>query len=215
MRRADAFLLAAETALALLEREEVGHAWDQPSALSEFRVSGLSGHLASQLFNARRLVEDAPEPPDSRAAEPIPLIQHYLDASWLGDIDTDANVAIRDGGERLAESGQQPLVDESRAALDRLRALLADAGERRPVYIPWTGWSLTLESFLTTRMLELLVHSDDLAVSVGVETPEFPAEVVEPVVDLLCRISLRRHGQAAVVRALSRRERAPETIAAI
>jgi hypothetical protein len=64
-------------------------------------------------------------------------------------------------------------------------------------------------------MLELIVHSDDLAHSVGVPTPQFPAEAVQTVVDVLTRIALRRHGQTAVLRALSRSERAPASISAL
>jgi hypothetical protein len=53
-----------------------------------------------------------------------------------------------------------------------------------------------------------VVHSDDLAVSVDVEPPPLPEHVLGPVLALLVGISLHRHGQAAVVRGLSRRERA-------
>lgn len=59
------------------------------------------------------------------------------------------------------------------------------------------------------RMLELVVHADDLAISVGIRTPEFPAEVFAPVRDLLVRLAVRRHGQSAVISALTRRERTP------
>ncbi|MDN3356861.1 hypothetical protein [Actinomadura sp. DC4] len=58
------------------------------------------------------------------------------------------------------------------------------------------------------------MHSDDLAHSVGVLTPELPAEAVETVVDLLSRVALRRHGATNVLRALSRAERAPASISA-
>ena len=40
--------------------------------------------------------------------------------------------------------------------------------------IPWQGWSLTAHDFLVTRLMEIVVHSDDLAASVGLPTPEFP-----------------------------------------
>jgi hypothetical protein len=62
--------------------------------------------------------------------------------------------------------------------------------------------------------MEFVVHSDDLAVSVGIEPPTLPEAVLGPVLALLVGVSLQRHGQAAVVRALSRRERAPDTISA-
>jgi len=51
-------------------------------------------------------------------------------------------------------------------------------------------------------------------VSVGVETPPVPPAAVERVVDLLSRLAVRRHGPTAVLRALSRAERAPRTITA-
>ncbi|MGH3387023.1 MAG: maleylpyruvate isomerase N-terminal domain-containing protein, partial [Nocardioidaceae bacterium] len=66
----------------------------------------------------------------------------------------------------------------------------------------------------TTRMMEIAVHSDDLAASVDVATPDLPAEVVDTVVDLLSRLAVRRHGPTAVLRALTRAERAPAGIAA-
>ena len=58
-----------------------------------------------------------------------------------------------------------------------------------------------------TRMLEIVVHADDLAISLDIPTPEFPAEVFIPVRDLLVRLAVKRHGQSAVISALTRRER--------
>ncbi|MFB9838255.1 hypothetical protein [Actinoallomurus acaciae] len=80
---------------------------------------------------------------------------------------------------------------------------------------PGWGFSLTLDDFVTSRLLEVVVHSDDLACSVGVATPELPAEAVETVVDLLSRIAIRRHGAVSVLRGLSRAERAPASISAL
>jgi hypothetical protein len=73
---------------------------------------------------------------------------------------------------------------------------------------------MTVDDLLITRMMELAVHSDDLAVSVGIATPALPQSAVDTVVDLLSRLAVRRHGPTAVLRALSRAERAPDTIAA-
>ena len=63
--------------------------------------------------------------------------------------------------------------------------------------------------------MELVVHADDLACGVGLPTPEFPEEVTAPVVELLARLAVRRHGVTDVVRALSPAERAPASIAGI
>lgn len=64
-------------------------------------------------------------------------------------------------------------------------------------------------------MLELLVHSDDLAAGVGGAAPDVPLEAADTVVTLLARLAVRRHGVAPVLRALSRAERATGSIAAI
>ena len=121
---------------------------------------------------------------------------------------------IRRRSEEAAEDGIEPLLARTRSVLDGLRERLvtepADAVVHRA-----SGWSLTLDDFLVTRLLELAVHCDDLAVSVGIDTPAMPPAVIDPVLDLLVRLAARRHGTTAVLRALSRSERAPATISAL
>ena len=84
----------------------------------------------------------------------------------------------------------------------------------RLVQPPAGPWALALDDFLITRMMEIAVHSDDLAYSVGLPTPRLPDDVLEPVIDLLARLAVRRRGATAVLRALSRAERAPEVVSA-
>jgi hypothetical protein len=82
------------------------------------------------------------------------------------------------------------------------------------VHLPTWDWTLSLDDFLLSRSVELLAHVDDLAVSIGVPTPEPPATVTDAVLALLTRLSTRRHGPTAVLRALTRAERSPATIVA-
>jgi hypothetical protein len=130
-------------------------------------------------------------------------------------VDAPANVAIRSGGAEVAAVGQERLVESLRADLAALRGTLPAAPPDRPTLLPWAGWALRLDDLLLTRMMEIAVHSDDLAASVGVPTPDFPPQVLRPVLGLLTDLAVRRHGQAAVLRGLSRRERAPESISAL
>ena len=76
-------------------------------------------------------------------------------------------------------------------------------------YIPWQGWALATDDFLVTRLMEMVVHADDLAASVDVPTPDFGLSVLDPVFRLLTAIAVRRHGQDALVRTLTRPQRAP------
>ncbi len=199
------FLAAAESAVALLADPAVTAAWDMPSALAEFRVSGLAGHLAGQVVRVQQLIEAGPS-----AESPISLVDHYVRAPWVAsELDDDVNVGIREGGEKAAADGAAALVARTDAVLADVRVRLQTVSSDLVVYLSWTGWALTLDDFLTTRLLELLIHADDLAVSVGIDTPALPVAVHEPVVTLLTELAVRKHGPTAVLRALSRAERAP------
>ena len=203
------FLAVARSALALVRDPAVAAAWAEPSALPEFSVGGLAGHLAYQVLSLPAALA-APVP-----TEPVvPVLEHYARVTWIGaELDAEINVRIRDGGESLAANGPAALTAELESAIEALARLLAEVD--RPVRIPlWGPWSLSLDDMLLTRLMELAVHSDDLAVSVGVPTPELPPVAVAAVVDLLSRLAVRRHGPVAVLRGLSRAERAPTTIAA-
>ena len=205
-----AYLVAAESAAALLDDPAVAAGWDKPSALVGFSVGGLAAHLATQvLFVPRTLAQAAPE------GEPVTLLGHYGRVTWLGaDLDEEANVAIRRGGEQVATDGAAALVENTRAAVREIRGLLATEPDDRVVRGPAGPWPLRLDDFLVTRMMEIAVHSDDLAYSVGIGTPDLPSSVLDPVVDLLSHLAVRRHGATSVLRALSRAERAPTTISA-
>jgi hypothetical protein len=173
-------------------------------------VGGLACHLASQLSNTVLLV-------GAGASEqaPIPLLEHYERAAWVHrPLDDDVNVAIRESSEAEASAGPEALGALLDEQLDRLPEVLAAADPQSAVLIPWQGWSLTVSDWIVTREMEIVVHSDDLAASVALPTPEFPESVVTPVLALLTGVAVRRHGQVALVRALSRPQRAPASVSA-
>lgn len=204
------FLTTARIALDLLRHEQVARNWDQPSALPEFGVSGLAGHVAYQALPL----------PDMIAAplgdEPVvTLMEHYERAEWTDlDVDSEFHARIRAGGETLAAQGQADLCDRFAQALGELEKSLPGM-ENRGVRMPhWGPWAVSLDEYLVSRLMEFVVHADDLAVSVGVQTPEFPRHVNETVIDLLTRMALNKRRAIDLVRALSRKERAPQDITA-
>jgi hypothetical protein len=204
------YLLAAAAATRLLGSPAVGQQWDQPSALADFGVSGLAGHLAQQIRNVR-IVLDLPEPSDP----PLTVDEFYARAKWLTEPpESEVHAGVRERGEQVAAGGPVALHQEVQALLTQLHDELPRLLPTRTVTVPWARCAMTLDDFLLTRLMEVSVHSDDLAVSVGVPTPNLDATVLAPVLQLLTSLSVRRHGSLAVLRALSRRERAPQTIAA-
>ncbi|NJQ01288.1 maleylpyruvate isomerase N-terminal domain-containing protein [Streptomyces zingiberis] len=213
----DGYLSAAERAVALLESPEVAAAWERPSALPEMSVGALSGHLAHQLFSVDAALRTCGDPGSRQSREtPIPLLDHYTRATWIGaPPDAEVNVGIRAKGEEIAAQGAPRLTELARTTLAGQRTTLAGYSGEEVAFLPERGWALRLDDFLVTRMLELAVHQDDLAVSAGLPTPELPASAFDPVVALLTRLAARRHGRTALLRALSRAERAPAAINAM
>lgn len=205
----DAYLQAAESAAGLLGDPAVAAQWTRPSALAEFRVSGLAGHLGAQVLSVVRVLD---EPLTDRPPET--LLGHYERGDWIdARVDDEVNVGIRSSGEEVAAGGAAGLTADVESAAISLRTTLPAEPADRVVQLPGR-WALHLDDYLLTRMMEVAVHSDDLAVSVDVPTPALPPEVLEPVVLLLANLAIRRHGQPAVLRAFSRSERAPASIAA-
>jgi Mycothiol maleylpyruvate isomerase N-terminal domain len=205
-----AFLAAATIAGDLVRRAEVGARWREESACAGMSVGGLAYHLGTQTDLAVRLLRAG-----SSDLEPIPLAEHYARAAWVrSGHDDDANVGIREGSDAQAEGGHDALVALLDVRLAELPGVLDQVGSSDPVLVPWQGWALTARDFLVTRLMETVVHSDDLAASVGLDTPAFPDDVVAPVVDLVSGLAVRRHGATAVVRALTRPQRAPDSISA-
>ena len=205
------YLTAAASAAKLLAAPQVAAGWHEPSALPKLSVQGLAGHLAGQIFFIPKVLAE-PVPTE----EIISIHEYYGRMTWIGsDLDDAFNVFIRTSGEQDAADGPAALAARVDATVQELRTVLP-AAPPRPVRRPtWGPWSISLDDFVTSRLLEVVVHCDDLAHSVGVPTPELPAEAIETVVDLLSRIALRRHGPTNVLRALSRAERAPASISAL
>jgi hypothetical protein len=207
-----AYLEAARSATALLARPEVAEAWDRPSALEGMSVGALAVHLASEVLLVQNAWRDSDRWSDD---EPVPLLEHYHRSAWVtAGPDHEANVAVRESAEQDAAPGHAAMMADVEIALADLEGLREGTQHPAAVQMTWWQWSLSWEDFLVTRMMEITVHSDDLAVSVDVAPPELPGAVLEPVLSLLVGVATLRHGQAAVVRALSRSERAPASIAA-
>ncbi|MFG6193098.1 maleylpyruvate isomerase N-terminal domain-containing protein [Nonomuraea sp. JJY05] len=204
-----AFLGTAEVVSGLLHSPVLTERWERPSALARFRVSGLAGHLARAVFNVERWVA---EPPQADGA-PIDAVAYFLAGTGPApDLDDAVPRRIRAAGEQEAAGGPAALAGEFDAARNRLTTLLPTLPTDRPVGV--FSHVLPLDQCLLTRLVELVVHLDDLAVSLEVPTPPVPVEATDAVTDCLTRIAVARHGFLPVIRTLSRRERATDPIAA-
>ena len=196
-----AFLEAGAAAATLLGRPEVEDSWAGPSALPELTVRGLAGHLLRATGSVEAYL-DRPEPD----GEPVGAAEYYVQAVDEPDIHSDVHRAIRQRGEDEAAAGLDAVRARSQELLERLSARLENEPPDRKVRA-YKGVVLRIDDYLVTRLIELTVHVDDLAVSVGLPPPELPAEATRLAIDALVEAARIKHGDLAVLRALTRRER--------
>jgi hypothetical protein len=196
-----AFLDAAEVARQVVASPGVAIRWEEPGALSEMTVGALVAHLARAVTNVERSLE-APEPPPVAAV--ISAAAYF--AAVGPDLDSGINVRVRAASAEEALIGHRAVLGRMDRGLDRLRTRLEGEPEGRLVTVR-DREVLRLDEYLVTRIIELALHTDDLCVSVGRETPELPG--IGVAIQALVDIAAHRHGELAVLRALARRERDP------
>ncbi|MET7862818.1 maleylpyruvate isomerase N-terminal domain-containing protein [Micromonospora taraxaci] len=204
-----AFLDAAESAMVLLRDPMLAAQWSAPSALPDFSTGGLARHLANQVTQT---VTFLAAPPGESA---IPVLEHFTGNAWVtSGVDGPDNIDIRRRSEQTsAATTPSELADSVEVALIALRAaVVAQPADR---IVDLGDWGLKVDDFLLTRVMELVVHIDDLAVSLGLPTPPMPQTATEATIRLLSSLAAWRHGSLNVIRALARQERAPTSISAL
>lgn len=145
----------------------------------------------------------------------ISVLEHFTGNTWVtSGVDSADNIGIRRRSEQAAASTTAAdLADTVDAALTELRAVVPAQPLDRIVDLG--AWGLRVDDFLLTRVVELVVHVDDLAVGLSLPTPSIPVAAAEATIHLLSSLAAWRHGSLDVIRALARQERAPASIAAL
>jgi hypothetical protein len=167
-------------------------------------VGALVAHLARAVTNVERSLE-APEPPPVAAV--ISATAYFAAVGPV--LDSRINVRVRATSAEEALVGHRAVLGGMERGLDRLRTRLEAEPVGRLVTVR-DQEVLRLDDYLATRIIELALHTDDLCVSVGRETPELPG--IEVAIEALVDIAAHRHGRLAVLRALARRERDPDQV---
>ncbi len=127
----------------------------------------------------------------------------------LGDVDPisdELHRAVRERGEQAGAIGPTALADEVRTIRHRLAERFATEPADRLVSV-FQGLSMRLDDYLETRIVELVVHLDDLAASADLRPPRVPKQAETLVLRTLVEIATARHGASVMIRALARRER--------
>ncbi len=197
-----AFVEAAASAVQLLRQPEISMRWNEASILPGFTVSGLAGHLLRGIKSVETYLE-GPNP----GGEPIGAANYYVAIGITADISSPLNSDVRSRGEKEATLGSEAVADEAQALLQRLRPRLAAEPVDRRLQV-LDSLIITLDEYLRTRVVELVIHCEDLAHSVDrANVAQVTPSVATVAIGTLVDLARFRHGDAAVLRALARRER--------
>lgn len=195
------FLRSAALCADLMYAPPVASAWRDPSVLPGLTIGALAGHLSRGILQVEWFL-DAGTP---AGATPITAADYYTPPA-----DASRNSAVRDRGRERAEAGPTAMANEVRDCLERLGRRLP--GEPSDRLLEARGSSgirgrvLLLDEYLKVRLVEQVIHYDDLARSVpGTGTDADPA-ACQIAIDTLVAAAEHRHGQMAVLHALARRE---------
>lgn len=198
MTTIELYLEGAEAVFEAVASDVVGRAWDEPSVLERQSVGSVAGHVARGgiwLVGEYLAGGEPAGPVDFESAG-----QYF--AAFAERAGADDHRAIRDRGAAVAAEGQAAVVSKARGALDALRTDLTALGPDRLVSV-MAGLSMRLGDYLGTRIVEQVVHLDDLGRSVGREWAA-PEASVALALEIGVDVGTQRRGSAAMMRALFR-----------
>jgi hypothetical protein len=166
-------------------------------------VGALAAHLG-RAFTTAWLYLQADE---CVMEEDIDASQYFFRAFNQPDEDLaelNANVAQRAADD--AEPGVVAVRELHDRTVTELRTRLIGEPAERGIEV-FGNVCMPLDSYLVTRMVEAIIHSDDLAYSLGIDTPTFAPDVVDIVMVALLGMARERHGDVSMLREFARGER--------
>jgi len=193
------FIETARVIETAITDDAVGRAWNEPSILEDQRVGGLAGHLArggvwvvDDYLNTE--IPDAPRA--NSAAEYFARSASFLNA--------DDHRQIRERGAQVAAAGHREVCAALSARLEALTPRLLAEPSDRIIGVAGGVAVMTLDGYLETRIVEQVVHLDDLARSIEREPWPVAPAAQRLVIHVGVDIGLYRTGATEMIRALYR-----------
>lgn len=196
MQARDSFIDGCIVVRAAVSDPTVVAAWTEPSVLSGHSVGSLAAHLVSACEVTHFLDLETP----AEAASFKDAATYYAKAIEL--LTDDVNAGIHERNQQDANLGPELVVESLDAMLQATRDRLSDEPADRVVQV-FAG-SMLLDDFLETRIVEQVVHLDDLAQSIGVKPWANPPGADALVIACGAEIGRMRRGSPAMIRSLFR-----------
>lgn len=202
-----AFLRTGLDFVELAARPQVGEQWDAPSAVERMTVGGVAAHGLSALDD----ILDHCERPEPATARYIGIVEYYRAARLdkRADLDLPGHAYIIEDAQQKADAGQAATLEHARTTLDQLRWVLPSMAPDKHVYLPrQPPMAGALAMMVANRTIELAAHMDDLAVSVGLPTPEIAPRAGAMIFTVLVSVARKMNGDLELMRTMARTERA-------
>jgi hypothetical protein len=202
----DAYLGAVDWLRSILGRSEVAYAWPERSAVADYTVGGIAAHAVHGVLWLEQLLMD-PEPAGLRR---VTIVEFFGTNRVDGPDDHDSlSASLRAAAEAFALAGASAVNAACTVSRDVLVGLLKTASADRAVpVIRLAGGQVSLEDYLRTRVLEVVVHGDDVASSVsGRVEADPPPAAVEISLGVCIEMARVRVGDVGALRAFTRAER--------
>lgn len=198
------FLEMGQTVATLLDNPEIDARWAQPSSLEGMTIGALTAHLG-RAFTTAWLYLQADE---CTVHEDVDASSYFYRAFDQPDEDLAelrANIVQRAADD--AEPGAVAVRDIHARTVADLRTKLIGEPAERGIEV-FGDVCMQLDDYLVTRMVEAVIHSDDLCHSLEIDMPAFDPDVVDLVMVALLGMARERHGDVSMLREFARGERA-------
>ncbi len=194
------FLDGAHVVAAAVADPAVGNAWDRQSVLEDQLVGGVAGHLAR---GGVWVVADYLDTGDPGRPVDLETATEYF-ASFVDKATPERHQAIRDRGAAVAAVGQQDLIRQLDDRLAVLEPRLRSLDTTRLIEVAG-GAVMRVGDYLVTRVVEQVVHLDDLARSIDRESWPYPAGAEDLAVEVGLGVARLRNTPTSLLRGLYRR----------
>jgi len=192
------FLDSCEDIAAALRDPRLGEFWDEPSVLDAQTVGSVAAHVSHScrvaLMFLAQPIPDGPADFDSAADYYVKLLAVATDEMHEG---------IRQRGAEDAAVGPAGTYEQFVEELAELSGRLQAEPHDRLIGV-YGGNAMSLDDYLGTRIIEHVVHLDDLSRSIDGESFRVSPAAEQFVIACGVEIGRRRFGGTVVVRALFR-----------
>lgn len=197
----DTYLATADACRVLVDHPDLDDRWMEPSPLENMTLGALCAHLARAVIIVDTYMDRPGQGP------PVDPPGYFLALKGIRApaVDDPLALGVRHRAEEAAARGPGRVRREWDRARRQIEARLA--GTDPGMLIEVFGSTMTVDDYLVTRLVELVVHGDDLAVGLGAPTPPFGSDAFTAVLGCLWEMARRRANPMDLVRAMTRVER--------